>query len=233
VSGRRQFSDVGVDPGALRSARSAKALERRHKAAGLALEHAKAALAELGRGVHVFGLTKGQFSMIDLAAAVLDLTGPADVSLWTWCIAEYEVQAVSAFLNEGRIRSFRMVMDWAGAKRDMPLVADLQGRYGNDCIRVTKTHAKVVTVANEAGWRVVIRGSMNLNNNPRFEQFDVSDDPAVFGVVAGLEAELWQRGKALAVAELAHRDATDLLGVAEAKTHGAPPAWAASLKAWG
>lgn len=197
---------------------------------GVALDHARAALAPFQRGAHVFGVNKGQFSAIDLAAAVLEVTGPADVSVWTWCIAEYEVEAISAFLGDGRIRSFRLVMDWAGAKRDMPLVADLQARYGIDCIRVTKTHAKLISVSTDDGWRILVRGSMNLNANPRFEQFDVSDDAAVFGVVREIEDELWARGKALPVGRLKHSDATALLAAGDVLN--APPAWLPEQRRW-
>lgn len=205
-------------------------MERRHTEAAIALHTAQEALAPWGRGAHVFGTNKGQFSAIDLASAVLERTGPADVSVWTWCIAEYEVQAMTAFLLDGRVRSFRLVMDWAGAQRDMPLVAEMQARFGLDCIRVTKTHAKIVTVSTDDGWRAVIRGSMNLNANRRFEQFDVSDDAAVFGVVRTLEDELWERGKPLPIAELRHADATALLGTGE--TEEVAPGWAPAAKRW-
>ena len=160
--------------------------------------------------------------MIDIAGAALSVAGPADVSVWTWCIAEYEVEAFSAFFNDGRVRGIRVVMDWAGAQRDMPLTVDLQEKFGADCIRVTKTHAKIVTIRNADGWRIVIRGSMNLNANPRFEQFDISDDSGIFDVVAGVEAELWERGKALPVKKLRHCDADNLFDKTGAASVGAP-----------
>ena len=96
-----------------------------------------------------------------------------------------------------------MLMDWAGAQRDMPLVGDLQDRFGLDCIRVTKNHAKIVLVSTEDGWRVTLRGSMNLNANPRFEQFDVSDDLAIYATVDDVMAEIWQRSPALSCREAA------------------------------
>jgi len=217
-----RFSGIAVEPGAVRA--PSAALQKRRGSAARCLGAASEALAGLGRGMHVFGLTKGQFSMIDLSAAVLAITGPAEVAVWTWCIAEYEVEALTAFMADRRILALRMVMDWAGAQRDMPVVAELQARFGDDWIRVTKTHAKIVTVSNADGWRVVIRGSINLNANPRFEQFDVSDDPAVFGVVDGVMTELWARGKPLPVSRLAHADAVALLAVEQQPV--AAPSWA-------
>lgn len=212
---------------------AARVLHRRRETAALALGHAADALAGLQRGGHVFGLTKGQFSMIDVAAALLDRVGPARLSIWTWCIAAYEVAAVTAFMADRRVTGLRMVMDYSAARRDMPLLADLQGRFGADCLRVTKTHAKILTIATDCGWQLVARGSMNLNFNPRFEQFDVTDGPDAFGLVAGLEDALWQAAPPVPVRRVSHDKAADLLATA-----GGPvdqPDWAAGLadtKTW-
>ena len=205
------------------------AYKRRKASAARCLASAKEALAGFEHGSHVFGLTKGQFSMIDLTDAVLGITGSADVGIWTWCIAEYEVEAITKFLTDKRVDSLRMVMDWTGAQRDMPVVEELQQRFGMDCIRVTKTHAKIVTIATECGWRVTIRGSMNLNANPRFEQFDVSDDEKIYNVVDEMMAELWERGKPMPVRILHHGAATELLAAGDANGYHAP-AWAQGLK---
>ena len=198
----------GLEPVEIK-ARGAAFAKRKERAA----EHlgsARGALASFARDGHVFGITKGQFSMIDIAAAVLEKTGPADVAVWTWCIADYEVDAIGAFLQSGDIRGFRLVMDWAGAQRDMPIVSQLQERFGLDCIRVTKTHAKIVMVSN-ADWKVVIRGSMNLNSNPRFEQFDVSDGGPAWDVMDGVMLEMWERARPIPVRKLKHRDAVAAL----------------------
>jgi hypothetical protein len=215
-----------VEPGAFLAAGRTLAFQKRVASAGKCLASAEAALAGFTRGCHIFGLTKGQFSMIDLAAAVLGITGPAGVTLWTWAIADYEAEAFGAFFRDGRVKSLRVVLDWSASQRNAVLVGELQERFGLDAVRITKTHAKIVTVSTPGadGWRVVIRGSMNLNFNPRFEQFDVSDDAEVFSVVADVERELWERGKPLPVAKLRHADAAELLNAAEVT--GAPPAWA-------
>ena len=218
-----QFEAFGTPPSELRSKGVTAAFKRRQTLAAKCLGSARDALSGFDRGAHVFGLTKGQFSMIDIASAVLEHTGPADVAVWTWCIAEYEVAAITAFMNNGAVSGFRLVMDWAGAQRDMPVVAELQAQFGDDCVRVTKSHAKIVTISTACGWRVVIRGSMNLNANPRFEQFDVSDDPAIFAVIADMMDEMWKRGRPLQVRRLAHSDAVDLLAVSDVRD--APATW--------
>ena len=231
VQTQKSRRDLGIAPDALLSPSAARVRRLRGERASVCLDSARAALAALDPGGHVFGLTKGQFSMIDLAAAVLEKTGSADVGLWTWCIADYETQCLRAFMNDRRILSFRLVLDYSGARRESALLSDLQGRFGADCIRVTKTHAKIVTVANEE-WRVTIRGSMNLNMNPRFEQFDVSDADGAFDVVNGMMSELWARGPALAVDQATNATARDLLHAGGTPTL---PEWAAGLatgKSW-
>ena len=214
-------------PGGLVSPAAAKIWRNRQLKSGLRLDSARAALADYEPGGAVFGLTKGQFSMIDIAQAVLEHTGPADVGLWTWAIADYEVQAVSAFMNDGRVRAFRLLMDYGGAKRDMPLVGELQAKFGVDCVRVSLTHAKIVTICNEK-WRTVIRGSMNLNFNPRFEQFDVSDADSAFVVVETMMDEIWAKTPALPVVKVAYPDAA-----ASLLEGGKPnaPAWADAVSA--
>ncbi len=225
VPTQKSRRELGLAPDALLSPSAARVRRERGERASVCLDSARAALASLEPGGHVFGLTKGQFSMIDLAAAVLEKTGPADVGLWTWAIADYEVQCVTAFMTDRRIRSFRLVLDYSGARRESALLSDLQGRFGSDCVRVTKTHAKIVTVANDA-WRVTIRGSMNLNMNPRFEQFDVSDADGAFDVVNPMMGELWARGPALAVDQVTNATARDLLHAGGTPTL---PEWAAGL----
>ena len=213
-----KFENYGIAPQSCGAKARSSAFARRVSGASVALGTAREALGAFDRGSHDFGLTKGQFSMIDIAAAALEKTGPATVTVWTWCIAEYEVEAFSAFFNDRRVEKLRVIMDWAGAQRDMPLTVELQEVFGMDCLRVTKTHAKIVTIQNESGWRIVIRGSMNLNENPRFEQFDISDDPAIFDTVAGVEAELWARGKPLPVKSFRHAEKDALFESAGGKS---------------
>ena len=50
-------------------------------------------------------------------------------------------------------------------------------------------HAKIATLENER-YRLLLRGSMNLNYNPRFEQFDLSEGCAGFDLIKQIENEL-------------------------------------------
>ena len=61
-------------------------------------------------------------------------------------------------------------------------------------VRVSQCHAKFVLLANDA-WRLVVRTSMNLNMNPRFEDFTIAHDPELFAFTDAILAELWARQK--------------------------------------
>lgn len=71
-----------------------------------------------------------------------------------------------------------MIVDFSFPTRQPEYCAALRERFGDACLRVTKTHAKFVLIRN-ADWSIVIRSSMNLNENRRLESFEVSDCPAM------------------------------------------------------
>lgn len=77
--------------GSVADSRGATArIDSRRRHAVESFRTASEAIGTLEPGISIFGVTRGQFSMIDLVLAVLDQLGPAHVSLWTWKIAEYE-----------------------------------------------------------------------------------------------------------------------------------------------
>ena len=160
----------------VRPARKVRA--RFSKAAG-----ARDTIAGFGHGMDVAGLTFGQFSLIDLIRAALEITGPADVVISTWSAGFYDVDAAKRFRDDGLLRSIRFVMDAASMKTGQASVHDVAGLFGADAIRSTRTHAKFALIRND-DWAVVITSSMNLNLNARCEQFEMTDDPARCGMFA-------------------------------------------------
>lgn len=146
-----------------------KARARFSKVAG-----ARDTIAGFGHDMDVAGLTFGQFSLLDLIEAALEITGPADVAVSTWSAGFYDVDAAKRFQELGSIRSIRFVMDIA-RKQGQANVVDVADLFGPDAIRTVRSHAKFVVITNES-WDVLITSSMNLNLNPRIEHFDMTDD---------------------------------------------------------
>ena len=143
---------------------------------------ARDTIAGFDHGMDVVGLTFGQFSLLDLVDAALEITGPADVTISTWSAGFYDVEAAERFRDSGRLRSIRFIMD-SSAKRGQATVGDVADVFGPDSIRATRSHAKFVLIRNES-WDVLITTSMNLNLNPRIEQFEMTDDAARAGLFA-------------------------------------------------
>lgn len=141
-------------------------------------DNATRALCQLRPGVRIMGLTMGQFSLLDMIAAALDKTGPAHVMLSTWTAGIRDVRLASVMLDVGRIKSLRLLVDRSFPTRQAAYCAALVRCFGNDAIRTTRTHAKIALIFNDE-WSVSIRSSMNLNRNPRVENFDLDDDPDI------------------------------------------------------
>ena len=139
---------------------------------------ASEAVAGLRPGGRVCGMTCGQFSMIDLLRATLEKTGPAHLSLSTWTAGIRDAQGAAFLLEQGSFLSCRLLVDRSFATRQPRYCAAVQRLFGDAAIRCTRTHAKVALLEND-GWSVAIRSSMNLNRNPRFENFDIDDNAAI------------------------------------------------------
>ncbi len=169
----------------------ARKIDARRSAAGYALASARDVVSVLdGDGSHVFALTKGKFSMIDVVRACLEMSGPAEVSLWTWCVADYELLTLSEIARDCRITSARLVVDRAGALRQRHFLAWWLRRFGEDSLRITKTHAKIAMIRGKREF--VARGSLNLNENPRLENLDVSGCGEVVALIEDAMADLWR-----------------------------------------
>lgn len=134
-----------------------------------------AALGPIERGVDLYCLTMGKFSLIDVVEHVLAATGPADVVVSTWTAAGADIGFANRLLADGRLTSLRFLVDFSFPTRQPAYCAALREAFGDDAIRVTKNHAKFVLVTN-AEWRVVVRTSMNLNECRRLETVEISDD---------------------------------------------------------
>ena len=136
------------------------------------------AIGDLTQGCEIFILTYGQFSLIDAIAALLKKTGPADVILSTWTAGHTDLTTAANLLAGPEIKSFRMMVDRSFLTRQPGYCRRMIDLFGTDCLRTWRAHAKFAVIKN-AQWTLAIRTSMNLNTNPRIENLEISDDPAL------------------------------------------------------
>lgn len=139
------------------------------------LGSARSALAGFGRDADLYCLTFGQFSLLDAVEVLLDVTGPAHVTVSTWTAGTADLTRARRFLDDARLLSLRFIVDRSFLTRQPGYAARLVELFGDDAIRTTRTHAKFVTIRNDE-WDVAVRTSMNMNENPRLEHIEVSDD---------------------------------------------------------
>jgi hypothetical protein len=151
---------------------------------------AREAIAGLDHAVEIFGFTKGQFSLLDLIGAVVEITGPAHLSISTWTAASHEIESLSAMAQRGDILGTRWLIDFSMARREPATTAQLREAFGPDNIRVAQNHAKWCLIQNTT-WRIVLRSSMNLNMNPRFEDFQIAHDPELAAFLNGILDQIW------------------------------------------
>ena len=139
----------------------------------------------------LFAITRGQWSMIDAVLHCLDQLAPEPVtlSLWTWTVAEYEIQCLERLMLDKRIHAATLVIDHGARGKNKALLEKWLSIFGPNSVRFVANHSKIATIEG-AGAKLLLRGSMNLNFNPRFEQFDLTEGGQDFELVRSIESEL-------------------------------------------
>jgi len=142
------------------------------------VEGAAGAIGLVEPGCEVFILTHGQFSLIDAIVYLSQQIGPCRLSVSTWTAGTEDLQAMANLLAAGQFTGCRWLVDRSFLTRQPAYCARLRELFGDDVIRTTRSHAKFVTLRN-ASFDLAVRTSMNLNHNPRLEDIEISDDPAL------------------------------------------------------
>lgn len=152
------------------------------------------AVGDFSRGGSVFGVTKGRFSLIELIAALLSMTGPTDFLMSVWSVSINDLTDMEILLNRGFIKNARIVVDYTLNTRKPLSAARLIDIFGAESIRAIPNHSKFVLFRNDQ-WDVVLKTSMNLNFNPRLEDFDIQDDKRLADFLENLMNEIFKRRK--------------------------------------
>jgi len=137
-------------------------------------ENAFISIGKIYKGMEIYGLTKGQYSIINIIETILNQTGKADVIISTWTAANAEIKKAEYFLKNGNINRLHFIVDRSFPTRQPQYYKQLIDTFG-EIVSLTNSHAKFVIIKNDE-WNIVIRTSMNLNENKRLENFEISDD---------------------------------------------------------
>lgn len=161
-------------------------------------ENASEFIGEMVPGMHKFGVSKGQFSLIDLIEGVTDQIGKCELSLSTWTAARADLTRLEDLL-ENRFSSVRFLLDFSFQRRQPALINQIRKLFGDESIVVTRNHAKFMLMKKD-DWRLTIRTSMNLNFNPRLEDIEIKDDPELFNFMDAILNDFFEKHDAKAQA---------------------------------
>lgn len=164
--------------------------DHRRRQAAECFRNARESIGTIEPDMSLFMVTRGQFSMIDAILACLDETGPARISCWTFAVAAYECEVVARLREDERITAGTLVVAMnAGTELQRQQPAEWRRVFGPDSVKFARNHAKMATLEG-GGYRLLLRGSMNLNANPQFEQLDITEGGPEFALVRRIEDEL-------------------------------------------
>ena len=151
---------------------------------------AEVAIRDLAPGLELVGFTKGQFSLLDLIKATAKHIGPSHLHISTWTAALSEVGELAVMHKRGVLLSTRWLADISLGGRDRGVMQAILHHFGKNSVRVTKNHSKFCVFINDE-WRLVLLSSMNLNMNPRMENFSLSNDPELAAWLLAFLDEIW------------------------------------------
>lgn len=158
---------------------------------GLYGQSAASMIGNIQPNCEIFGLTKGDFSIINVIEHILDEIGTADVIISTWTAANVELKYLENFLANKKINNLHLIVDRSFETRQPKYYKMMVEKFG-DIVSTTSTHAKFVLIRNE-NFNIVVRTSMNLNENKRIENFEISDDKDFYDYLLEVNRDIIQQ----------------------------------------
>jgi len=142
-------------------------------------KNAKLAVSGFANDCRIMGLTRGNFSLIDLIHAVLKKTGAAEVVCVTWSAGIKDVHNVKWMVDSSLIKKFTLITDHSYKTRQSKYAFAIEDLFGLENIRTSEIHAKFCLIHND-DFKVCIRTSMNLNANRTCESFELDEGEDIF-----------------------------------------------------
>lgn len=127
----------------------------------------------------IMGLTRGQFSLIDLIYSILKKIGPSDVFIVTWSAGIKDVNNVKWMMDSRLIKKVRLITDHSYKTRQKKYAQSIEELFGIENILTSEIHAKFVLIENDQ-FKITIRTSMNLNANKTCESFELDEGQEIF-----------------------------------------------------
>ena len=150
-------------------------------------------LSDIKHGESVYAFNGGQFSFINVLEHLLDISGPADVKIMTWSAGDADLQYAHKFLESGMIKSIKFLVDFSFPTRQPKYCQRILELFPMS-VKATNLHAKMIVIGNDK-WNFMVRTSMNLNHNRRFENLEVVEGKEITGFHHEIFDTIWKSSK--------------------------------------
>lgn len=175
---------------------------------GMRGESARRCVGRIYKNCDIFGLTKGDFSKIDMLRHLLTEIGPCHIDIGTWTAASADISKAYDLLDHNNILSMRWLVDRSFPSRQKNYYEVLIKKFGEENIRLARFHAKFLILENEE-YKLAVRTSMNLNMNKRIEFYEITEGSKINDYLRGIvdyhfekpKDDNWQNYKNLDVAD--------------------------------
>ncbi len=166
-------------------------LRKRKIVHGEGNKNVRQVIGPLVSGMEIYGINNGQFSFINIIEDLVNqIVAPVNIDISSWTMARFEITRMSHYLETGQAQRIRFLTDRSFPTRHQKEFEFLRSILGQDNIRVLRCHCKFALIYNER-WNLAIRTSMNLNQNKRLENFEISDDKRLTGYMRDIVDELF------------------------------------------
>jgi hypothetical protein len=125
-------------------------------------------LGELVQGTTILYLTENQWSMPDLLRYAALQLGQCKLYFTTWAMSEEAIREIVSLRQQGVLTGIYALLEYKIKQNKDESFQLLQ--YNADHIGLTKIHAKLTVLVNEANQTgIIINSSANMNENKRIE----------------------------------------------------------------
>jgi hypothetical protein len=140
--------------------------------------------------------TDAHASLAEICAALIDITGPAEVVLSTWTLSPDAADRLKELVANKAITRLRVLSDLGVpnyAATAYVIIRDML--EPTDGFRQAPVHAKGLWMRS-AEWSVVVSCSANLTGNPRLESYTIMTIPAIYNAAMAMLIEpIWAQRK--------------------------------------
>lgn len=137
------------------------------------------AIGPIHKEMEIYGILAGQFHFINIIEYLVGqieevYKEPMTLDISSWTIAKFEASRLAAISQSGYVNRLRIIVD-SSMLNLVPNSFDfLRSLVEDDSIRLLRCHCKFALISSKT-WNIAIRTSMNLNQNRRLENFEISD----------------------------------------------------------